>query len=538
MNKSCLWALAIGALLLQTGCDDDHTDVTTQETTRDCAGIAQAATDLNARIETHRVAAADGLPAYCEVSGRINERTGNGPDGTAAPYYTGFLLRMPDNWNHRFYFQGGGGTDGNQVLDQVQGARAAGDRSALSRGFAIVATNGGHPQNDVGFGFDDQARIDYGYNAIAQVAPTARTLISQYYDQAPTYSYFVGCSNGGRQAMQASQRFPDYFDGIIAGDPGWNLTQVAVDEAWNTQQFARIAETDPDTGTPQLWTAFPPDDDDLAAVSDAILDYCDAADGLRDGMVNRPAACTGFDIATVDALSDGQKQALQAFHDGPPNDLYTTFPWDPGIRGSGWRLWTVGSPGFNGINAAMGASSLAAVFTTPPTNAEDNPLAYALNFDFDTAAAQTAPSSRIIDADSIDLEAFDRAGGKLLIYQGMADPVFSADGIIGYYDRLLEAGGGFQSVGDYARLFRIPGMNHCAGGPATDQFDALTALQAWVEDDEPPARIVAAVDPDNTEIPDDWADRTRPLCPYPQYAAYNGTGDVNDANSFTCSTPD
>lgn len=541
MNKSCLCALAIAAVLLQAGCDDDDTDVVIdgsgQEASLDCGAVAEVATQTDARLEASRVAAAGDTPAYCEVSGRINERTGTGPGGSAANYYTGFLLRMPDNWNQRFYFQGGGGTDGNQVLDEVQGARAAGEQSALERGFAIVATNGGHPGNDVGFGFDEQARIDYGYNAIAQVAPTAKTLVAEYYGQEPAYSYFVGCSNGGRQAMQAAQRYSDDFDGIVAGDPGWNLTQAAIDEAWNTQQFAAIAERDSDTDAPQLWTAFPPEDGDLDALSEAILDYCDAADGISDGMINRPEACTGFDVAEVEALSEGQQQALQAFQAGPPNDVYSSFPWDPGMRGTGWRRWTIGSPGFNGINAAMGASSLAAVFTTPPTDPAD-PLTYALNFDFETDPATTAAASEIIDADSTNLEAFDRAGDKLIIYQGMADPVFSANAIIGYYDRLLDERGGFETVGGYARLFRVPGMNHCTGGPATDQFDMLSAIQQWVENDQPPARIRASVDPDNPEIPDDWAGRSRPLCPYPQYAAYEGNGDINEADHFVCQMPD
>ncbi|WP_423822308.1 DUF6351 family protein [Salinisphaera sp. SPP-AMP-43] len=541
MKKSCLYALVIGVVLLQAGCNDDDVDVaigdSVQNWSRDCGAMADVATQTEAQLETSRVAAEGDTPAYCQVSGRINERTGTGPGGRAEDYYTGFVLRMPDNWNQRFYFQGGGGTDGNQVLDEVQGARAAGEESALARGFAIVATNGGHPQNDVSFGFDKQARIDYGYNAIEQVAPTAKALIAEYYGQEPAYSYFVGCSNGGRQAMQAAQRYPDYFNGIVAGDPGWNLTQAAIGETWNTQQFAQIAKRDPETDMPQLWTAFPPEQGDLEALSDAILDYCDAADGISDGMINRPEACTGFDVSQVDALSEGQQQALQAFHEGPPNDVYSSFPWDPGMRGQGWRRWTIGSPGFNGINAAMGASSLAAVFTTPPTDPSD-PLTYALNFDFDTDPSATASASEIIDADSTHLQAFSRAGHKLIIYQGMADPVFSANAIIGYYDRLLDARGGFEKVGRYARLFRVPGMNHCAGGPATDQFDMLSAIQQWVENDQPPERIRASVDPDNPEIPSAWEGRSRPLCPYPQFAAYQGSGDRNAAVNFVCETPD
>jgi len=222
--------------------------------------------------------------AHCEIIGKINRRTG--VDGK--PYAIGVHLRLPDSWNERFYFQGGGGTDG--TLGDALGS------GALSEGYAVVSTDAGHDNTldfdanaggTAAFGVDPQARIDYGYNAVDQVTHTAKTVVHDYYGRHIAYSYFVGCSNGGRQGMVASQRFPNYFDGIVSGDPGFDLPKAAVAEAWNEQALAPLATKLSTNGQPYLPDTF--SDADLALAANAILAACDALDGLTDGIVDNYA---------------------------------------------------------------------------------------------------------------------------------------------------------------------------------------------------------------------------------------------------------
>ena len=250
---------------------------------------------LNTTIEGATITTAQlnpaggGLPDHCEVLGVINPRTG--VDGQ--PYAIKLHLRMPTAWNERFYFQGGGGTDGN--LGTASPAQ-------LGQGYAVVSTDGGHDNavnttplaGSFQFGFDPQARSDYGYNAHAQVANAAKAITKTYYRHTPKFSYFEGCSEGGREGLMFSQRYPEMFDGIVAGNPGMDLPKAAVAEAWDSQAFAAAARTMTPFGNPDLASSFTPAE--LSAVGDAILQACDAQDGLVDGMVNNPQACR-FDPA-------------------------------------------------------------------------------------------------------------------------------------------------------------------------------------------------------------------------------------------------
>jgi hypothetical protein len=496
--------------------------------------------------------------AHCEVIGKINQRTG--ADGKQ--YAIGFHLRLPDSWNERFYFQGGGGTDG--TLGDALGG------NALFTGYAVVSTDAGHDNTvdfdpnaggTAAFGIDPQARIDYGYNAVDQVTQTAKNLIHDYYGRNIAYSYFVGCSNGGRQGMVASQRFPTYFDGIIAGDPGFDLPKAAVAEAWNEQVLAPLATKLSTNGQPYLPDTF--SDADLALAANAILAACDALDGLVDGIVDNDASCKNRQVypqlkaiqcteaKTASCLSADQIEALKMIYAGPENSrrkaLYTDWQWDPGISGLlSLRLWSLGIPAApgqslvnNALNLTLGGGSLPHVFVTPP---DVTPLtgleAYIFNFDFDKDAPKIFKASRIyressmefMTARSTNLSAFKKHGGKMIIYHGNSDGVFSPHDTINWYRAMDERMRG--KAQSFVRLFLIPGMGHCGLGPGTTQFDPFTPLVNWVEHGVAPKSIVAAAPPGTP-----WPGRTRPLCPYPKQARYKGSGDINDAVNFRCELP-
>ena len=233
------------------------------------------------------------LPAHCLVHGEVNHH--KGADGK--DYGDQFEIRMPGNWQGRFLFLGGGGLDG--VLNPAIGLQGPGSaptpdsKSALSLGYALVTTDGGHQDPhpippDGSFGSDPESRADYNYRSTKLVTDVARKVIAQYYGSPIKYSYFQGCSNGGREGLMTAERYPDYFDGMIAGAPAFNLTHAAIAEAWNTVQLASIAPKRPD-GTPDLTQSLT--EPDLKLLVKAVLDKCDALDGLKDGMIFNQEAC-------------------------------------------------------------------------------------------------------------------------------------------------------------------------------------------------------------------------------------------------------
>ena len=468
------------------------------------------------------------LAEHCRVSGRMNERIG--ADGK--PYFIGFELRLPSNWNGRFLYQGGGGNDG--VVRPAVGPQAA-PGYALNRGFAVATTDAGHQGPTADFGFDPIARTDNAYNAHDKVAVLAKDLIRRYYSKPADKSYFIGCSGGGRQGMMFTQRFPSYFDGVIAMAPAMRVSKGAtIGAAWDTQALAAIAPAAA-PGKPIISQAL--SDADLAVLRAGILDACDAKDGLVDGQVSNPAACK-FEVASLQCkgakeatcLSAPQVGALQKIFGGARNSagqpLYFGWPLDPGIGHpqNDWRAWKLGNSATaepNSRHVFLMQDALQGYFVTPP----DRSLSI-LAFDFDRDPARMDAHSWIFNtADDVQLTAFKARGGKLLFAHGLADPIFSPDEMVDYYKRLSAANG--PATQDFSRLFLIPGMGHCQGGAATDSWDGLGALVDWVENGKAPARIIAT----GTAV---FPGRSRPLCPYPQYAQYNGSGDTQDAANFSC----
>jgi hypothetical protein len=465
------------------------------------------------------------LPEHCLVQGILNPRIGAG----GRKFGLGFDLRMPTNWNGRFAFHGGGGMDGRlaPALGDIFGSVRP---SALARGFAVVSTDGGHRGDwlDGSFGLDQQARIDYAYNALDKVTLKAKELVEKYYGAAPTYSYFLGCSNGGRQGLIASQRFPLYFDGIVAGDPSIKFSRIAVDEMWNLQVAARIAPKD-ENGRPIISRSFL--DGDLRLVADSVLKHCDAVDGLADGIINDWQACdydpgvlTCKTEKTDKCLSVAQVEALRDIHSGPRTSkgepLYGVFNYDTGIADPIWRAMHFGSSGtgeWDAADAGLGLSNMKYYQLTPP-----DPDLDPLDFDFDQDVERTRHTGAISDADSTFLETFARHG-KMIVYNGLSDQGMASRVLTDWYDEVVSVNG--ESIQESVRLFLIPGMCHCDGGQATDRFDMLEAIMAWVEEGRAPDRIIATGEA--------FSGATRPLCPYPFVARYKG-GDVNNADSFVC----
>jgi pimeloyl-ACP methyl ester carboxylesterase len=506
---------------------------------------------VSVAAKTDGAAPSDNYPAHCLVRGALNERTGI--DGK--PYAIGYEVRLPTAWNGKFFYQGGGGTDG--VLPPALGSVLnSTETNALSQGYAVATSDGGHNtgQTDVGFGLDPQARKDYGYNAVGTLTPAAKQIVARTYGRAPEHSYFMGCSNGGRDAMVAASRFADQFDGLVAADPGFNLPKAAIAEQWDTQQFMSAAAPG------QLpKDAFPASTMNLLA--SRILAKCDALDGVVDGMVNNRSACQAAfnlatDVPTCTAAPDGscmtaaQKTALQKIFDGAKNSanqsLYASWPWDPGIAGAGWRFWKLDA-GFAPLpfNTLIGASAMGYVFTSPPDapNLADAGLGYQLRFNMDTDAPKIFQKTSVFDQsamecmtppDATHLTALKSRGGKMIVYHGTGDPVFSPNDTIGWYNAVNSADNAAPS---YARLFLVPGMNHCNGGPATDRFNMLPVLESWVERGVAPESVAAGVnaaDPD--VVANGWpARRTRPLCAYPKQAILKpGAADTESAASFIC----
>ncbi len=496
--------------------------------------------------------------SHCVLRGAVNERTGS--DGK--PYAIGFEMRLPDRWNGRYFDQVNGGNDGVVVpaYGNLQGNQPD---TALARGYAVLSSDSEHdgqanPEAGlVGgnlFGFDEQARLDYGYTANVTLTPLAKTIIERFYGRRPEYSYMVGCSNGGRHALVGATRLADEFDGFLAGAPGYNLPMVALQHAWDIQSFEK-AGGDIRTSLSR---------EDMQLVADEVLKQCDALDGVADGIVGAIAACgTTFEPQRLQCkagqdgacLSAQQVTALErsfgGVKDGHGRPLYTSWPFDGGLGAEGWRAWKLESavPGLGGLPliATLGAGSLSQVFTTPPTRVAGTPealLGYLRNFDFDRDAPKILATTREYPVSAMDFMApkdwrqpklaeLQAAGGKVIVYHGASDGAFSLQATIDWYDKVRANNGGDAS--GFARFYPVPGMTHCGGGPATDRFDLFSVLVNWVEHDQAPGEITASVRADNRELPPGWSQtRSRPLCDWPKVARYRGTGNIESAASFVC----
>jgi feruloyl esterase len=451
------------------------------------------------------------LPAYCRLDGVLDRRTG--ADGK--PYGIGFALALPGDWNGRFLFQGGGGLNGS--VQPPLGGTATGGVPALARGFAVVSTDTGHSGQvfDASFMAEQQAMLDFAYQAVGRIAVLAKQIITQHYAKAPERSYFAGCSTGGREAMLMAQRHPMYFDGIISGAPAMRTNFSGIGDEWVATMLNQVAPKNAQ-GLPETRQAL--SEADKKAVIEGFLNACDAGDGLKDGMVFNTNACR-FDPKTLvckGAKADGCLSAEQAFalekgfagpRDSKGRQVYPGFLFDTGIAA------TQGIPGL--LHGGRNPVGPAFSGTTMDVDARADAAAA------DPAEALTATSRWT------NLNTFWRRGGKLMFFHGVSDPWFSALDTIDYFERMAKANGGPAAVSNWSRLYLSPGMGHCSGGEAAlDSIDLLTPLVDWVEKGAVPAWVTAT----GRAFPG----RSRPLCSYPEYAHYKGQGDPEKADSFEC----
>ncbi|MGH1472596.1 MAG: tannase/feruloyl esterase family alpha/beta hydrolase [Cellvibrionaceae bacterium] len=532
----------------------------TNKTTQDFGGNKLRIVDAvwNAQNNSIQKSLSYSLPEHCLVTGKVNERVSK-VDG--ASYSIDFEIRLPANWNQRFLFQANGGNDGAVI--PALGSSLNHPVPALAKNFAVISSNAGHqnPQTSLisgaNFGHDPEARLDYGYKANQELTPVAKKIIEYFYQQKPQYSYFMGCSNGGRHAMVAASRLANEYDGFIAGNPGFNLPKAAIQHAWDVQVLSKVNSDISKSLTVE----------EMTFVADKVLESCDDLDGISDGLVNDIVACQDhFELeklscskktassaekntSKMSCLESTKIRALNKIFSGPTNSqgevLYSDWVFDAGIHGADWRRWKVQGPIANlPFIAALGSSSLAKIFMTPPREIKPSPaslLEFLRGFDFDKDARAINTTNDIFTESAMDfmtppdvsnLLSLSSNGSKLLVTHGASDGVFSVKDTMDWYQALNKNHNG--KANSFARLFVVPGMNHCGGGPTTDQFDALSVMVEWAEKGKAPNEMTATVIPKNSELPASWSkNRSRKMCPFPLVARYK-QGDVEAADSFLC----
>lgn len=482
-----------------------------------CAALAQLAGGDISYLRPQDIAASQAAPAYCRVAGLLIPEVA-------------FEVSLPAQWNGRFYMFGNGGHAGE---DLAAPGRAAERDAALRAGFAVAQTNTGHDarrEPGASFGRDNpQKLVDYAFRAVHLTAAIAKHLVQAYYAQPVKYAYWNACSTGGRQGLMEAQRFPQDFDGVIAGAPVLDFGGKTISGLWNGRAL---------DGVPMTVAK-------LDLVAKAAYARCDKLDGLEDGLIDDPRRCDFDPVKHVaqcqagqdrdDCLTAAQAAGLKKIYDGVTSRGKPFFPG-----------FAVGSeapvPGPDGKAVSQWAGFLVSVNGSPPQDfgISDQTMKYLVfpkadpawnfrDFDFDRDLAQLEGFRALADATDPDLGAFRARGGKLLMYYGWADQLLPPLMGVNYYEAALRANG--PGTQEFFRFFTVPGMAHCRGGVGPDRFDAVTAVVNWVENGVAPERLVA------TQLQGGKVRRTRPLCPYPQVARHVGRGDVNDAANFRCVTP-
>ena len=443
------------------------------------------------------------LPAFCRVTATIT------PVNDSEIKIEVWLPASVGNggWNGRFEAVGNGGWSGNIGLNNLG--------AAVAEGYAAAGTNTGHDSNNSEFTFGHLERlIDFAYRAVHETTVQGKSIIKAFYGEAPKFSYWNACSTGGRQGLSAAQRFPQDFDGIIAGAPANPMTRLHAGSMWNTLAAHK-----------EEGSYIPPAK--YPAIHKAALDACDALDGLKDGLIGDPTKCH-FDPQTIQCkngdsdtcLTAPQVESLRKAYSGAvnPRTKEQIFPgWEPGFE-LGLRVTAGPQPENNAID------TFRAVLQKPDWDWRT------LNFDSDIAATDKAGNATINAADPAKLKDFFGKHGKLLMFHGWADPNIAPRNSVNYYQKVVAAVGDRQAS-DSIRLFMAPGMGHCGGGEGPNTFDKMRVIAEWVEKGKPPSSIVAS------HATSGVVDRTRPLCAYPQVAQYNGTGSIDDAANFACKEP-
>ena len=408
-------------------------------------------------------------------------------------------------WNSKLQAVGNGGWAGTISYSALA--------AAVSAGYAAVSTDTGHATEGASFALGHPEKfIDYSYRSEHEMTVAAKAVISRFYGSSPRLSYFNGCSTGGRQALVEASRYPNDFDGIIAGAAANPKAHLDAWRIWMAQVMRATSES-----------FVPPAK--YKVIHDAVLDRCDAIDGANDGLIENPKQCT-FDPSVLlckagdasNCLTAAQVKTVSTIMNPPKNGKSEViFPtYEPGSE-LGWSRLLGGSDPYD---TAVDQYKYV-VFSDPSWNWRS------FDLDRDTPAADAAGNG-VLAAVNPDLTAFASHGGKLLTYHGWSDPSIAPQASINFYRSALKATHPPASSPDWLRLFMVPGMGHCRDGEGPDTFDAVSALEAWAEHGTPPARILAS------KVVDGKTVRTRPLCPFPQQARYAGSGSLDDAANFAC----
>ena len=456
-------------------------------------------------------------PVFCRVAGVVVPEVK-------------FELWMPAAWNRKLMAVGNGGLAGSVNFRQMA--------EPLQRGYATGSTDTGHEgrTNDASWALGHTQRIfDFAYRSIHAMAQADKAIIDAFYGAGPAHSYFSGCSQGGQEALMSVQRYPQDFDGVIAGDPAnWLTRHYTASHMWVTQALEGDAWLSPAK---------------VQVLADAVISTCDVLDGVKDGVINDPRRCR-FDPASIvcksgeslysNCLTAPQVEAVKKIWNGPRDAeggvLY------PGLeRGSeggptGWLQWVTGREPGTGGHTGLGLPFMKyIVYENPEWDFRTfrYTAPYGLESDVEYVEDKVG---RIFDAIDPDLRPFRAHGGKLIQYHGWADPDIPPMNSVNYYQSVVRTVGGsrpdaLRDTKDFYRLFLVPGMNHCGGGAGTSRFDALSALEQWSEHDKAPDELAGS------HVTGGQVDRTRPICAYPMEAKYKGSGSTDDASNFVCSLP-
>jgi feruloyl esterase len=440
------------------------------------------------------------LPAFCRITATLRPSTDS---------EIKIETWLPASaWNGKFQAVGNGAFSGS-----INYAALA---AAITRGYAASSTDTGHSGSSASFALDHPEKVsDFGWRAVHEMTAASKRIITAYYQSPAKYAYWNGCSAGGRQGMKEAQRFPADFDGIIAGAPALDWTSRA-------SQAVRIAQRLETSAAARLLAA------DRERLHRAVLEACDAADGVRDGLLENPGWC-GFDPVSLQCRTAADSACLTAEQVETARSMYSpmknaaTSRSITGLERGSELGWT--DLGWTGSARATGLDHFRfLVFHDPKWDLSQ------FRGDADVARAEESDNNTI-DALDANLKPFIDRGGKLIQYHGWSDPQISPGNSTQYYSRVLEVLGATANVDVAYRLFMVPGMGHCGGGEGPNTFDTLAALEQWVEHGRAPDRIIAS------HAANGSVDRTRPLCPFPQAAVYTGAGSINDAENFVCRVP-
>jgi feruloyl esterase len=449
-------------------------------------------------------------PGIC----RVTAITTHPPAGDKVTIWVGIPT---SNWNGRFMGTGGGG---------FSGGSAAGVNQPVAQGYAAGATDTGHSGGSGSFALgadgkhDWQLISDNGHLGIHEMTVTGKALTQAMYGVAPRYSYFNGCSTGGRQGQMEAQRYPQDYDGIMSGSPAINWQKLHPQQMWGT--VLMNAENNPIPACK------------MQAATAAAIASCDALDGVKDGVIEDPKRCN-YDPKALVGTSAGECGSFTQ----ADVDLIRKL-WDGPRRRDGSFLWY-------GLPRGADLTSLWVARGTPlkaqPFSISGEWFRYFLtqNAQFDLASITPDMYERLFDqsmeefsyvigTDNPDLTAFRDRGGKTIVWHGWADQLISAEGTTDYYNRVVKTMGGVEKTAQFMRLFMAPGVGHCGGGVGPAPTGTMEAVVAWVEEGKAPETLIGSRPAQGGGTP-----RTRPLCQYPMVAKYKGTGSTDDAANFTCS---